>query len=270
MDFLRKLFGRRRLPQPVDDGTLSPRVAAAIDITAQAQPCVRIVPGGDGRSRLGGTPDMASAWPRYEGRPLCCVAQLNLTDLRAAGGPEWLPAEGRLLFFYELEHGAWGLYPEDAGSSIVLHETGPAVAAREPDDLPPEARFPAYPVAFFPGLSMPTEERVGVNWRGLNAVSDQALEQALVEFAPASPAHQIAGYPFLVQSDDMEAKCQRVAPRAGKRPGVAADWRLLLQLDTDDEAGMMWGDVGSLYFWIREQDARAGDFSNIWTILQCN
>jgi uncharacterized protein YwqG len=45
---------------------------------------------------------------------------------------------------------------------------------------------------------------------------------------------------------------------------------LLLQLDTDDDAGMMWCDVGSLYFWIREQDARAGDFSKIWMILQCD
>jgi len=66
----------------------------------------------------------------------------------------------------------------------------------------------------------------------------------------------------------MELECQRaVSPSEGG--ARASDWRLLLQLDTDEEAGMMWGDTGRLYFWVREQDARAGDFSRTWTILQC-
>jgi len=32
------------------------------------------------------------------------------------------------------------------------------------------------------------------------------------------------------------------------------DWQLLMQLDSEDEAGMMWGDVGKLYFTILEHD----------------
>jgi len=58
--------------------------------------------------------------------------------------------------------------------------------------------------------------------------------------------------------------------RSANKLGNVTDWRLLLQLDTDDDAGMMWCDVGSLYFWVREQDARAGDFSAAWMILQSN
>ena len=49
----------------------------------------------------------------------------------------------------------------------------------------------------------------------------------------------------------------------------AKDWRLLLQMDSDDDLDVMWGDAGILYFWIQADEARRGDFSNAWMILQC-
>lgn len=269
MRFLQRLFLKQR--QAPASEAVSPVVAEYVAaVKSAAQPCLRLVPGGDGQSRLGGVPDMLGAWPRFEGRPLCCVAQIDLVEVRAAGGLEWLPDNGKLLFFYELEHGTWGLDAKDVGSAVVLREVGSPLAAAEPTDLPEEAKFPAYPVAFVRTVSFPTEERVGIDWAGLNTASSEALEQALLDLAPDSPMHQIGGYPCPVQSDSMEAECHDIAKRLGRRGGGAADWRLLLQLDTDDEAGMMWGDVGTLYFWIREQDARAGDFSKTWTILQCH
>lgn len=42
-----------------------------------------------------------------------------------------------------------------------------------------------------------------------------------------------------------------------------------MQVDSDDDLGVMWGDAGMLYFWVEESAARAGDFSNAWVILQC-
>ena len=50
----------------------------------------------------------------------------------------------------------------------------------------------------------------------------------------------------------------------------APEWRLLLQLDSDEAVDVMWGDVGTLYFWIRESDARAARFDRTWLILQCH
>lgn len=47
-----------------------------------------------------------------------------------------------------------------------------------------------------------------------------------------------------------------------------ADWRLLLQVDTDADLKTKWGDAGRLYYWIREADARAGDFSKIQMVGQ--
>lgn len=35
----------------------------------------------------------------------------------------------------------------------------------------------------------------------------------------------------------------------------ATDWQLLFQIDSDEKGlGTMWGDVGRVYFWIRQQD----------------
>ncbi len=58
-------------------------------------------------------------------------------------------------------------------------------------------------------------------------------------------------------------------PQAKELKSGASEWRLLLQVDTDDDAGMMWGDCGRLYFWIRVDDLRRRDFDEVWTILQC-
>ena len=48
----------------------------------------------------------------------------------------------------------------------------------------------------------------------------------------------------------------------------AEEWRLLLQLASYEELGMKWGDLGSLFFWVREQDALAGNFDDVWVVLQ--
>lgn len=226
---------------------------------------------------------MGGAWPRHHGRPLSLIAQLDLAEMRAAGGPDWLPAEGRLLFFYDLELSPWGFDPNDAGGAIVRYETVMSGASGEPDDLPADGRFETYPVRFVPDVSLPSEERLTIDWKTLSAQEQYELEAAVEAATPAEPAHQIGGYPLAVQNDGMELECQLVTSgvytgnaKGYSRSNVeaakpsAADWRLLLQLDTDNDAEMTWGDTGRLYFWIREQDARAGDFSKTWTILQCH
>jgi uncharacterized protein YwqG len=200
--------------------------------------------------------------------------------MQAAGGPDWLPQDGRLLFFYDVEHGGWGFGSKDAGSAVVRYEVGLAGRAAAPTGLAPDASFPDCPVRFIADVSFPDEGRLKIDWRTLSGSEERALEDALQAMEPAEPAHQAGGYPQPIQNDGMELECQLVTKglylgkgydttKADEFRGGAADWRLLLQLDTDETAGMMWGDTGRLYYWIREQDARAGDFSRTWTILQC-
>jgi uncharacterized protein YwqG len=58
-------------------------------------------------------------------------------------------------------------------------------------------------------------------------------------------------------------------PRAAKLGTSATEWRLLLQIDSDEEAGMMWGDAGRIYFWLRREDLAARKFDAAHAILQC-
>ena len=71
------------------------------------------------------------------------------------------------------------------------------------------------------------------------------------------PAHQVGGHARDIQAP-MEPELQ-----------PEGDWRLVLQVDSDDELGMMWGDLGRLYLWARTEDLAAGRFDRFRLRLQC-
>jgi uncharacterized protein YwqG len=46
-------------------------------------------------------------------------------------------------------------------------------------------------------------------------------------------------------------------------------FRLLFQMDTDDEVGIMWGDSGVANFFIIEEDLKNKDFSRVLYNWDC-
>ena len=93
--------------------------------------------------------------------------------------------------------------------------------------------------------------------------------------------HRLLGHPDQIQND-MQTECQLVShglncgdgsgykdPKARILKAGATDWELLLQIDSDDNARMMWGDVGRIYYWIRREDLKERNFGASWMILQC-
>ena len=149
-----------------------------------------------------------------------------------------------------------------------------------PADLPAEASFPKAFVAFRRIESMPSIDRTMHERDLTNQEFESMLSAQDVPFLEQA-RHQMFGNPLPEQSDDMELESElglrgifTLDPagwgdlnRREVKKG-ATDWRLLLQIDTDDELDMIWGDGGLLYFWVREQDARKGDFSKVWMSLQ--
>ena len=93
--------------------------------------------------------------------------------------------------------------------------------------------------------------------------------------------HRMLGYADLVQGD-MRVEAQLVShglycgdetgyndPRAADLAEDADQWELLLQIDTDDNVGMQWGDCGRIYYLIRRDDLVARHFDDVWLALQC-
>jgi hypothetical protein len=77
-------------------------------------------------------------------------------------------------------------------------------------------------------------------------------------------ARVIAGSTFGIKSP-----VGTLSARAKELEKNAHEWWLLLQVDSDDRASMMWADLGRVYFWIREEDLRERRFERAWAILQC-
>ena len=114
----------------------------------------------------------------------------------------------------------------------------------------------------------------------------EAVKEAYGEFRAEElprPQHQMEGYPVTVQAAEIEAEAHLAFQGVGdedleemsrsRREQLLTgheEWRLLLQLDSDEDGpGWMWGDSGLLYFLVRRDDARRGNFDDVWVILQC-
>jgi uncharacterized protein YwqG len=240
-----------------------------------------------GQSRIGGLPDLPEGltWPVFDGRRLAFIAQLNLADFAPLLPLGEIPAAGFLLFFYDERQQAWGFDPQDRGSSrVVFVPSGVALHPAPPSQEEEQRAFPLCIVSDIRAtLTVPGYESPLIKSLGLSSdEDDQYFDGVLQPLSPPDGFHQFGGYAEPVQGD-MQLECQLVTHgvyvgepagykdprRASLEPG-AADWRLLLQVDSDDNAAMMWGDAGRLYYWIRKQDLASRRFAETWTILQCH
>lgn len=287
------------LPYPRSQAVFADRLAVAglgahtDALTQLVRPSARLLPDpshADPESapiRIGGRPALPAGaeWPRRaDGRPLSLIAQIDLAQVAAVLEGSPFPRTGSLAFFYDaITQDAWGFRPEDRDAWRIVHcPSGELQFLEYPSDLRAGGRFA--PVALsteqevtFPGPdSFEVEPILGANWWS-TPYSDEVIGQE-----PAGDLHRFLGNPDPVQGDmQVEAQLasngvymgdetgQRSAEGQRLRPG-SGEWRLLLQVDSNDAGAMMWGDTGRLYWWIKEADLRIGARDRAWLILQCS
>lgn len=225
-------------------------------------------------SRFGGEPDLpaGTSWPAGPEEPMAFVGQFDLAAASEAGGPAWLPGDGMLFVFH---HENWG-YPDLVR---VLYVQGRVEESKMPTRSPDGWAYPTRSINFERRTSLPSLEWLLMDGHDLEPAGPAWAELSVITDKRPMPKahHQIGGFPEEIQPGHLPLDAELAWRREGgpsRKPRVyspqeaSKDWRLLLQIDTDEDLGMSWMDGGRLYVLIREQDARAGDFSQTVTIVQ--
>lgn len=234
-----------------------------------------------GKSKIGGKPDLLAEniWPKTnDNKSLSFIAQLNCEEVSLYDKESLFPKNGLISFFYCSEQQAWGFDPKDIDRFMVIYTEDLSNLKRIdfPKDLEEHSIFTPNMIKFDSSLSLPNLEYEGVDALLTDKEFDKYSEIA------GGAENQILGYANCIQSA-MELECQLVTnglycgdhsgyndPRSKELEQGSSDWVLLFQIDSEEEnVGMMWGDSGKLYFWIRKQDLKEKNFSKCWFILQC-
>jgi uncharacterized protein YwqG len=243
-----------------------------------------------GESKLGGMPDLPQdfRWPTTDGQAIDFLLQINLAQASALDQTRSLPKSGWLSFFYDLKEQPWGFDPKQLQGFRVCY-TPRGVPLRSTPMPRKESALDECRINFRPGLTLPqVGSRVHDQFEKLADLNDEEAE-AYFDYVsevehfgqPNNPNHHLLGHSDNVQGD-MQLEAQLVTnglycgnatgyndPRRKLLESGADDWILLLQLDSDEAAGFMWGDLGMLYYWIRRQDLAEARFDDVWMRLQC-
>lgn len=259
-----------------------------------------------GASKVGGLPDLPPEihWPEWNGVPLSFVAQIHLPDIASYDREGALPHTGMLYFFYEAEEQPWGYDPAHRGGCRVFYDNGDPSRLRRtpaPATLPARSRFTPAAIEFsleltLPDIESPVFEQLGLTWETIYAnpatpeLRDEGecylqLCQELAKLYEREGEHylrhRLLGHPDTIQGD-MQLECEGVSQglnmgfgppdwreRDAMLKKTEEQWRLLLQVDSEETTGMWWGEGGRIYFWIPRQALAARDFEQVWLILQC-
>ncbi len=279
----RKLLNRRDATSADLDDFLAP-IQEDLDASRRPATHIRFVEMDQDdatTSKLGG----GAYWPKNQSGPvdetgasLFLLAQIRLDQV--SNQPEF-PSQGLLQFFIQANksHGAndWSSgdmndWMQQRFFRVVywpkLESEFDVIAAREANALPHA------PTKYFRMQFEKSEELVSLDdfrfsklygeqgyWRAMQVftkargISEESLTDLLFQSDEKdATGHKLGGYPFFVQAD----------------PRTEEGMELLFQLNSDETAHIMWGDLGVANFFISPSDLKRGDFSRVLYNWDCH
>ncbi len=237
-----------------------------------------------GASKIGGVPDLPPgvSWPQWKGLPQSFIAQIRMDDVRPYDTNGVLPKSGMLWFFYDAQQQTFGADPADKGGWQVIFKDGDLKGLQRtqaPAQLPAASQFKACTITFASEMTLSQQPKLEIPNLDWTDAEQKQYENLLSTFPDAADRamahHRLLGHPDTIQ-DDMRLECQLAShgvtdvnnPQAAELSKDAMDWQLLLQVDSDEQVGMEWGNTGMLYYWIKKADLQACRFDRTWLVLQ--
>ena len=188
-------------------------------------------------------------WPRSNGKPMLPLAQFNLAEMPYC--PENLSDIALITVFIDqdelptdtLNGDGWLLRAYSSLEGLVLIQDHPPVSPINPCSIEWELIAEDYP-------SSDDASNLGIS-----DLMNEHEDEGYAELFATQQGTKIGGWPFGVQCEVLWP----LAVRATATPEYA------FQIDTEQEARWMWGDVGFGYF-----GRGAGDHRDVWAMeWQC-
>ena len=186
-------------------------------------------------SKLGGKPHAPDgfSWPEGDSGPFVFLAQLDLAELsERCRGELGLPATGLLSVFIETA--------DEGTSAAFIFETEQALVPATNHEAPELDESPIVMKEYWTPPSLELADLILDNDEAFTRIYRAALDEHR-QARSKNPSHQVGGHSHPVQD-----------------PPELEDERLLLQVDSEEERGLMWGDGGRLYVLID-----GGDLDNV-------
>ena len=233
-------------------------------------------------------------------RPLSFIAQINCAEASKYDTSGLLPQTGMLYFFYDMATNKWGFDPKDKGCAMVSYYAGDLAELRKtelPADLSSDFHIPEAPVSFSGATELPCfEEFVELCDLSFAKWNEYDYARAEFDYVKAELGYEIdeendnyeksklLGYADLIQGGMLlgcelstngiysgDAKIKVTDEEIQQYKKNCKQWQLLFQLGSLDlgDYELMWGDMGSIYYYIKIDDLKKLKFDDCWLVLQC-
>lgn len=228
-----------------------------------------------GKSKFGGLPDVPPdfQWPwvddAYLPYPAIFVCQINLKDVFPLDPAGLFPSYGMLYFFEGIEDVSGNFspvvyHPSDLQLTPAIHpeedprfeEPGNFEVLKE-STIAFKAEWMIPPACFDPVDTVLSN--LDITQREQQEEIYCELQKQILALTPAKNVHRMLGYADVNHWDPVEY--------SEYRNGEKKSWILLLQVNSDYDI-MVWGDAGSISFWIDPEALKERDFSSVKEIWE--